>query len=162
MTSWVSGSLLQFSTIHLPSGGTTWFGGLFWGINVLMPRLPPLSPCSIPAGSLGFTWLSAEDCAILGKGTKLSPGALIVFWVEMLPPMCATVEDKWDIGRVRTSACCLTRCDMFGWRMLKEKAVSNRHYTHLERIGFICGTSRWEEAGDLFGWTDNKYVLTDL
>lgn len=103
-----------------------------------------------------------EDCAILGKGTKPSPSALLVFWVQMLPPMCATVEDKWDVWRVRTSACCLTMCDEFGWRMLKEKAASNHHYTHLKRAGFICSTSRWEEAGDLFGWTENKHVLTDL
>lgn len=135
------------------------FGGLFWGINVLMSWLPPWCLCSIHASSLRCIWPSVEDCAILGKGTKPSPSALFVFWVQMLPPMCATVEDKWDVWKVRTSACCLTMCDVFGWRMLKEKAASNHHYTHLKRAGFISSTSRWEEAGDLFGWTENKYVL---
>lgn len=61
-----------------------------------------LVPSSVPvlqAGSLRFAQLF-EGCTVLTKGTRGPPDTLVVVDIEMLPPMLAKVEDKWESWRV--------------------------------------------------------------
>lgn len=53
----------------------------------------------LQAGSLRFAQLF-EGCTVLTKGTRWLPDTLVVVEIEMLPPVLAKVEDKWEIWSV--------------------------------------------------------------